>query len=38
VEVSALDGLRAVAMGVAAEVSAREHRVVELAEVLPRGW
>jgi predicted dehydrogenase len=38
VEVTALDGLRAVAMGVAAEVSAREHRVVELAEVLPRGW
>ncbi len=34
VEVTADDGLRAVAMGVAAEVSAREHRVVTMAEVL----
>lgn len=34
VEVSADDGLRAVAMGVAAETSAREHRVVAMAELL----
>ncbi|MDY0960459.1 Gfo/Idh/MocA family oxidoreductase [Sphingomonas sp. CFBP8993] len=33
VQVSAEDGLRAVAMGVAAEISAREHRVVEMHEV-----
>jgi myo-inositol 2-dehydrogenase / D-chiro-inositol 1-dehydrogenase len=33
-EVTAGDGLMAVAMGAAAERSAREHRVVELAEVL----
>ncbi|MFE8583719.1 Gfo/Idh/MocA family protein [Sphingomonas sp. NCPPB 2930] len=33
VQVSAEDGLRAVAMGVAAEISAREHRVVEMREV-----
>ena len=33
VEVTAEDGWRAVAMGVAAEVSAREHRVVEWTEV-----
>ena len=33
VEVTAEDGLRAVAMGVAAEISAREHRVVAMAEV-----
>ncbi|MFK3891298.1 Gfo/Idh/MocA family protein [Sphingomonas sp. NPDC079357] len=33
VQVTALDGLRAVQMGVAAEISAREHRVVEMAEV-----
>ncbi|PZN95131.1 MAG: oxidoreductase [Alphaproteobacteria bacterium] len=31
--VSADDGLRAVAMGVAAETSAREHRVVEMSEL-----
>ncbi len=35
VEVTAEDGLRAVAMGVAAEISAGEHRVVTIAEVLP---
>ena len=34
VEVTADDGLRAVAMGVAAERSAAEHRVVTMAEVL----
>lgn len=34
VEVTAHDGLMAVAIGTAAEISAREHRVVELAEVL----
>ena len=34
VEVTADDGLRAVAMGVAAEISAREHRVVAMAELL----
>lgn len=34
VEVTADDGLRAVAMGVAAEISAREHRVVTMAELL----
>ena len=34
VEVTADDGLRAVAMGVAAEISACERRVVEMAEVL----
>ena len=33
VEVTADDGLRAVAMGLAAEISAREHRVVEMAEL-----
>jgi predicted dehydrogenase len=33
VEVTALDGLRAVAIGVAAETSAREKRVVEMAEL-----
>ena len=33
VEVTADDGLRAVAIGVAAEISAREHRVVEMAEL-----
>lgn len=33
VEVTADDGLRAVAMGVAAERSAREHRVVPMAEL-----
>jgi len=33
VEVSADDGLRAVAMGLAAEISAREHRAVEMAEL-----
>lgn len=32
--VSAHDGLMAVAIGTAAEISAREHRVVEIAEVL----
>lgn len=31
--VTAEDGLRAVAIGVAAEISAREHRVVEMAEL-----
>ena len=34
VEVSALDGLRAVAIGVAAQIAASEHRVVEMSEVL----
>ena len=34
VEVTADDGLRAVAMGVAAEVSAKERRVVAMSEVL----
>ena len=33
VEVSAEDGLRAVAIGTAAEISAREHRVVEMTEL-----
>lgn len=33
IEVSADDGLRAVAMGLAAEISAREHRAVEMAEL-----
>ncbi len=33
VQVSAEDGLRAVAIGVAAEISAREHRVVEMREL-----
>jgi hypothetical protein len=33
VEVTAEDGERAVAIGVAAEISAREHRVVEMAEL-----
>ncbi|WP_171982445.1 Gfo/Idh/MocA family protein [Sphingomonas sp. LM7] len=33
VEVTALDGLRAVAIGTAAEISARERRVVTLAEL-----
>ena len=32
VEVTADDGLRAVAIGAAAELSAREHRAVEMAE------
>lgn len=32
--VTADDGLRAVAMGMAAEISAREHRVVDMAELL----
>lgn len=36
VAVSAEDGLKAVAMGTAAEISAREHRAVTLAEVLGR--
>ena len=34
VEVSAYDGLMAVAIGTAAEISAREKRVVEMAELL----
>ena len=34
VEVTADDGLRAVAMGAAAELSAKQHRVVAMAEVL----
>jgi predicted dehydrogenase len=33
VQVTALDGLRAVEIGVAAEISARTHRVVEIAEL-----
>lgn len=33
VAVTALDGLRAVAIGAAAELSAREHRVVEMSEL-----
>lgn len=33
VEVTARDGLMAVAIGVAAEISAREHRVVEMSEL-----
>ena len=33
VEVTAQDGLMAVAIGVAAEISAREHRVVTMAEL-----
>ncbi len=33
VEVTAEDGLKAVAIGVAAEISAREHRVVEMDEL-----
>lgn len=33
VQVTAEDGLRAVAIGAAAELSAREHRVVEMAEL-----
>lgn len=33
VQVTAEDGLRAVAIGAAAEISAREHRVVEMAEL-----
>lgn len=33
IEVTAEDGLRAVAMGLAAETSAREHRAVEMAEL-----
>jgi predicted dehydrogenase len=37
VEVTAEDGLRAVAMGVAAEISAREKRAVEMAELLEVG-
>ena len=31
--VTADDGLRAVAIGIAAETSAREHRMVEMAEL-----
>lgn len=34
VKVTAHDGLMAVAIGVAAEISAREHRVVDMAELL----
>ena len=34
VEVTAIDGLRAVAMGVAAQIAAAEHRVVDMKEVL----
>ncbi len=34
VEVTARDGLMAVAIGTAAEISAREHRVVEMAELI----
>ncbi|WP_374297064.1 Gfo/Idh/MocA family protein [Sphingomonas sp.] len=34
VQVTAEDGLRAVAIGTAAEISAREHRVVDMAELL----
>lgn len=37
VPVTAEDGLRAVAMGAAAELSAREHRAVTLAEILQAG-
>lgn len=37
VEVSADDGLRAVAMGVAAQIAAAEHRVVAMSEVLGDG-
>ncbi|PTQ10311.1 oxidoreductase [Sphingomonas oleivorans] len=33
VEVTALDGLKAVAIGMAAEISAREHRMVEMREL-----
>jgi hypothetical protein len=33
VEVTATDGLMAVAIGTAAEISAREHRVVEMSEL-----
>jgi predicted dehydrogenase len=33
VEVTARDGLMAVAIGTAAEISAREHRVVEMSEL-----
>ncbi|MFN0095587.1 MAG: Gfo/Idh/MocA family protein [Dehalococcoidia bacterium] len=38
VEVTPADGLRAVAMGIAAQRSIAERRVVEMAEVLPAGW
>jgi predicted dehydrogenase len=40
VEVTARDGLMAVAIGTAAEISARERRVVELSELglLPGGF
>jgi hypothetical protein len=34
VTVTAEDGYRAVLMGTAAEISAREHRVVEITELL----
>ncbi len=34
VEVTARDGLMAVAIGTAAEISAREHRVVEMSELI----
>jgi len=37
VQVTAQDGLRAVAMGTAAEISAREKRVVSMSEVLASG-
>jgi myo-inositol 2-dehydrogenase/D-chiro-inositol 1-dehydrogenase len=33
VEVTARDGLMAVAIGTAAEISAREHRVVDMSEL-----
>ncbi|MEG8056860.1 Gfo/Idh/MocA family oxidoreductase [Sphingomonas sp. 22L2VL55-3] len=33
VQVTAEDGLRAVAIGTAAEISAREHRVVQMTEL-----
>ena len=33
IEVTADDGLRAVAIGLAAEISAREHRIVEMSEL-----
>ena len=33
VDVTAHDGMMAVAIGTAAEISAREHRVVEMAEL-----
>jgi hypothetical protein len=33
VEVTAIDGMMAVAIGTAAEISAREHRVVKMSEL-----